>query len=466
MGRTTSAPDPLSQRPPGRAVLRLGLPLALGMASHALINVVDLLLVGRLGRDAILAAHVATTINFVPMLLGNGVAIALLSQLARGIGAGELASARQLHRRAEWFMVVFAAVVAVATALPAAPCVDTIGLPDSARADAIHYLVVINLGCVPMFLLMQTTAAMRAVGEGWMPLFLLLLANLLNLALDLLLMFGCEPLAVPAFGVLGAAYATVLARVVAAALAYGWLLRRSHPLSLRADPGAPSTPRSVAVAWPLLRDALPQVLQIALRAIVVWGLTVVAQRRAGADATTAIGITTRLDTMVLFAAVGFGNAATALVGRAIGQGDHRRARRLGTWAGVHAALFGALLVLLFQGLADPLVRVFLPDPDPPIVAAAVLYLGTAAWCHPLSSFALGAIGALHGAGRMGRALLVDLIGYAGLFACGIGAALWADGLLPVYRALIVGSAVAAALHGGYLWLGRWTEPVGAPGRWS
>ena len=71
--------DALLTRTPAGAVLRLGFPLALGLALHALINIVDLLLVGRLGGEAIQAAHVATTWSFLPMIVGNCVSMALLA---------------------------------------------------------------------------------------------------------------------------------------------------------------------------------------------------------------------------------------------------------------------------------------------------------------------------------------------------------------------------------------------------
>src|SRR5690606_22142631 len=182
----------LLRRGPFLAVLLLGLPLALGLASHGLINLVDLALVGRLGGDAILAAHVASTWNFLPMIVGQCVSTALLAQLSRRLGEGDRDGARRLHLRAQWWMLWLSIGIGVATALPAPCMVEQTGLTGSARTDAIHYLVVSNLGCIPMFVLMQTTAAMRAVGEALVPLLLLLLANLLNLLGDVVLLFGWE----------------------------------------------------------------------------------------------------------------------------------------------------------------------------------------------------------------------------------------------------------------------------------
>ncbi len=73
-------------------------------------------------------------------------------------------------------------------------------------------------------------------------------ANVVNLVLDLVLMFGFDALGVPAYGVVGAAYASLIARTLAAGCAFAWLLRRRHPLSLRGVPHS----LGIRVARPLL----------------------------------------------------------------------------------------------------------------------------------------------------------------------------------------------------------------------
>lgn len=450
--RTIEAPDTLVGRRPAAAVLFLGLPLALGLASHAMVNLVDLLLVGQLGEEAIRAAHVATTWNFLPMLVGNCISTALLARLSRRIGAGDFVGARQLHVRAQWFMLWFAVAISIVTALPASGMVALTGLSGAVADDAVHYLVVSNLGCLPMFVLMQTTAAMRAAGESAVPLCLLVLANVLNLVLDLILLFGWDTIGVPAVGVVGAAYATAAARTVAAALAFLWLWRRRHLLSLRDVP-----PSRVPVALPLLHDSWPQALQIGLRASLVVALTVVVQRGFGDAPTAALGIATRLDTVVLFAALGFANAATAYAGRVVASGRHGDARAAGLWAAVMAGGLGVLVVLLLQAGSRLLVGVFLPDAAPEVLEATDLYLTTAAWGQVFGAAALGAIGAVHGAGRMIAPLVVDVLGFAVVFAL-LASSAFAGAQLPtIYGGLVIGMVVVAALHGAFVAFGRWAH---------
>jgi Na+-driven multidrug efflux pump len=242
----------------------------------------------------------------------------------------------------------------------------------------------------------------------------------------------------------------VASRTVAALLGYAWLLHRRHPLSLRG-----SVVPVGAVAGGLLHDAWPQVAQIALRAVLVYGITIVAQRVGGLDAVAALGITTRLDTMILFAAMGFAGAATAVAGRAAAVGDTARARAAADAAGLQAALFGVVLVLVFCVLAEPLVALFVPEAGRSVVEIARLYLGSAAFAHPFSAYALGTIGAVHGTGEMLAPLVVDLVGFAGLGAA-VGIAIWCGGgLFGLFGSIAVGMAFVALCHGWHARRGRW-----------
>tara|TARA_R110002072_G_scaffold87129_7_gene196707 strand:+ start:9137 stop:10501 length:1365 start_codon:yes stop_codon:yes gene_type:complete len=448
-----SEPDRILRRGPFLAVLLQGLPLAIGLASHALINLVDLLIIGRLGDDAVQSAHIGSTWNFLPMIVGQCVSTALLAQLSRRLGEGKQRSARAFNVRAQWFMVWLGLFVSVLTALPAVWQVEGTGVVGQVRDDAVHYLVVSNLGCLSMFVMMQTTAAMRAAGEAWMPLALLLGANVLNLGLDIVLLFGWPEFQIPAVGVVGAAYASVASRTLASLVAVWWLRRRSHVLSLRAARESIADP----VAMPLLKDSWPQAIQIGLRASIVIALTVLVQRQFGDEATVSLGITTRLDTLVLFSSLGFANAATAYAGRAVAAGQVRDARMAGLWAALQAMAFGAVFVCIYGQHSETLVGWFLPDPSARVLELTQLYFGTAAWAQVLAAGALAAIGASYGAGSMIAPMLIDLVAFAIAAVILWGAVSQAGGLASWYQALLLGMAAVLLLQLVLVVRGGWAR---------
>lgn len=437
-------------------VLGQGLVLALGMASHALFNIVDLVLIGFLGDPASIAGvHVATTIHFIPMILGNGVTAATISILSRALGAGDMARAREFSSRSQLLMLALGLAMGGIGALLVVPSVELQGVTGRARDIGNHYLLVSQLGTVTMFVLMQTTATMRALGEAWMPFALLVGANVLNLGLDWVLLFGVEDLEIPAFGAPGAAYATVIGRGIAAVAGVLWLRRPGYPLRLTWVSlwgGRRGTAREI------LWLALPQSMQMLVRAFAIIGLTRIAGELGGQDAIVALGVTTRLDSMVLFSAAGFASAATAIAGRNVGAGRPARARRACRIAGLAAMALGMAMVAGFAMSAAPVMALFLPSTAAGAIAAGVEYLHVAALGQPFAAFCIAVSGGVNGGGRMVPPMLLDLLGYLGLLlpACILTAASFPGVTLrTIWWVFVVCNMCIALLYWRYLERGRW-----------
>jgi Na+-driven multidrug efflux pump len=123
---------------------------------------------------------------------------------------------------------------------------------------------------------------------------------------------------------------------------------------------------------------------------------------------------------------------------------------------VYGGLLGGAFVAAMSGGAEWLVAVCLPSPPPAVVAAAVSYFGTAAWAQALGAIALGAMGAIQGAGHMRLPLLGDLAGFAVVYgALALAARSPAGDLGALYGALVVGMAVVAIVHLGLVRWGGW-----------
>jgi Na+-driven multidrug efflux pump len=277
----------------------------------------------------------------------------------------------------------------------------------------------------------------------------------LNLVLDVVLLFGWPAVGVPSCGPVGAAYATVAARAVAAYVAWRWLSRPQHRLSMRAVPLEPDE----RLGGALLVDAWPLVAQIGLRALPVLGLTALLQRRASSAEAVAFGIATRWDTVLLFGSLGFANAATAYVARAVAVGQRRNAVLAGGIAAVGAMGFSAAILIACQAAAGTIAGWFFAAPDAAVAAAFASYLGTAGWSQVLGAGALAAVGALHGAGRLRLPLVVDAVGFAWLLGCWWWLAADAGEIEATYRALVVGMAGLLVAHlvvvGSGGWLPKW-----------
>ena len=385
--------------------------MAIGMSFHALFNLVDLWMVGEFGSAAVAGVHCATTINFLPMIIGNGVSVATLAMMSQELGSGRQREARDLSSWSQLVMLGFGLVLGLLGALIAVPAVDLQAVSGEARTIGIDYLVVTSLGTFTMFGLMQCTASMRANGEAAMPFALLVGANLLNIALNVPLMFGWEAIGLTGLGPVGAAWASSIARLVACGVGWLWLARPGSVLRLGRFPAAVGR----RVTRRLVDLALPQSVQMLARVAPVILLTRFAGRIAGNPAITALGVTTRLDTMVLFASIGFASAATAVAGRNIGAGRPERARRAGMQAGMQAVVLAAAMIGVLAFFAPVLIDLFIDDVEIAVRDAGTGYLRMAAWGHPLAAFCIAVAGAVNGSGRTIQPMLLDLAGLFLLF---------------------------------------------------
>ncbi|MHC4473048.1 MAG: MATE family efflux transporter, partial [Planctomycetota bacterium] len=222
---------PIAERGIVRSILVFGAPLVLGMGFHALFNLVDLWIVGKLGTAALAAVTIATMINTVPMVICNGISTSSIAFMARNIGFRNLHRANEVMKQS--FMLVFALSVVLGV-IPYIYARELVLLFQAKGPEVVEasreYLEVMSLGTITMFMLMQITAALRAAGDGVWPMILLVGANLLNIVLDWALVFG--KWGFPNLGAPGAAYATVAARGLFCLVGFWVLIRGKEGLRL------------------------------------------------------------------------------------------------------------------------------------------------------------------------------------------------------------------------------------------
>lgn len=436
---------------PPRRVLALGLPLMLGMGGHALFNLVDLWIVGSLGSVALAAVTVASLVNTVPMVIAQGLTDGSVAIIARAVGAGDRAKAADGTRQSVLAVLVLAVLLGVPPWLAAEPLARAFGAEGPALAPATDCLAVLSWGSGTMFLLMQVCAALRAAGFGRAPALLLLCGNGLNALLSYGLVHGAWGL--PRLGVVGAPWGTFLARGAVALLGLH-LLRRST----LAFPWRGGGLRRSFVAS-LLRLGLPVAGQWMVRIGAVLVVLAVVGRH-GAVATAGYGIAGRLDTLVLFATVGWGSAAATAVGQGLGAGDPRAAAR-GAWlaaglgvllmalAGIFFALRTEWLAGLFTGHFDPAMAAQRVE----VAAVATEYFRRIPWAYPALGLTVVLSMALAGAGSVKSGLLLEALVLGGIQAPLVLAS--GDDLGRAFDVLVVTHWILGLAYAALFLSGRW-----------
>lgn len=429
-----------------RALAALAAPLVAGNLAWSGIAATDLLLLGRIGADAVAAGALALAIHNLLFIFGLGLvsAVSPLVAEARGAGGDGGPEAGRLTR-AGLHAAALVSLPAWGLLWWVGPILRALGQSPALAADAATLLHTLQWSLLPWLafgVLRNAAAALER--PGW-ALGVLAAGLPLNFALGRWLIFGGG--LVPPLGLAGAGLASTLSGVaVAGGLAAVVRLEpgfRRHRLLAR--------PRRVerAPLAAVLRVGLPVGVSSALE-VAVFNAAVILVGLLGRDALAAHAAALQIAGLFFMVPLGLAQAVSVRVGLAHGRGDPAGVGRAGWGAlalgGLYALGGGALLL----AAPRPLVGLFLDlhrVADRGAVALAVRMLAVAAFFQLFDCTQAIAGGALRGLRDTRVPMLVAAFGY---WVVGIGVAVALAfplglGGVGVWIGLAAGLATVAAL---------------------
>lgn len=450
--------------PLGRTVFRFGAPLALAMVLQVLFNLVDQYLISRLppavSDPSLDALGICDMVAALGTILSYGISSATATLVSQAHGRGDDDEAARIAWGSIGLVIALGVAFGLVGVFGADVIVhDLLGAKGEVRALARDYLRVIVGGIVTNFLMFQITAVQRAFGQSRQPLAVFAAGNVLNLLLAVLLVYGpgeaptvfswgppiARALHLPRWEVVGAAWATVIARAVVCVLPLVMLGRllavRRRGVSL--SPPGDIVRRLVSMAWPTSTQFSVRIGAV----LTVIGLVHHEYTTAtNSDAGTAYALCLRMETMALFVSMGWGGAAQTLVGMCVGAGKVDRARRAGWWAAGFNAVTMALLAVLYRYGGEPFLR-FFTERDP-IVDRALVYLAWVGPSYVFFGFAIVLGNAIVGAGAPRLALVVDalLVFAAQLPLTFVIAAVVHAPPVGLWRAIVVANILSAVVY--------------------
>lgn len=330
-------------------------PMVLGILAVAGFGLVDAWFLGKLGTTELAALGFAFPVMSLVFGLTLGMGVGTTATVSQALGAGDSEGVRRLVRDA---LALATGGVALASALGSAtiePVFQALGAAGGELEAVRDYMEIWYLGMPFLVIPIVGNAAIRATGDARFPAQLMVASALMNAALDPLFIWGWGP--VPAFGIRGAAIASVLARVATLALSLKVLLFREHLVAL-----TPPSPAELLEHWRrILVVGLPAAIGAALTPTAFAVITRIVAR-FGPEVVAAFGTGLRVHT---FLAIPFGALSMAMT-PFVGQnwGAARRDRIDGALSHARAVALG--WGLLAWGLVLPtaplVARTFSEDP--------------------------------------------------------------------------------------------------------
>jgi len=448
---------PLTEGPIVRSLLRLAWPVMLSNLFQTLYNFTDRLWLARLGTVEIAALALSWPLVFLVQSIGAGLTVAGTALVAQYTGAGRRAEADLAAGQVVGFAGSVAIVFAAIGFFAARPVLGLMGAEPDLVVAATTYLRIIYAGIPLMFGTFLVTALLNGVGDTITPMVLMAASVAANLALDPLLIFGWGPF--PAWGIAGAAIATLLSRSFVAIV--GLLLLFSGRLGVHLQVGN-LRPRPEMIRRIVSIGGLASIGQTgtALGFSIMNG----ALARIGTAVLSAFGIGNAFISIALMPSMGLGQATATMVGQNLGAEKPSRAVR-SAWAGmaISSALLAtaAVAVLLFR---THLIRFFLTDPEVVAVGNEMLFLVALAF--PFMGIIQVLMGTYQGSGHTFYSMFFDLfrlwalrvpLVYLLAFTAGMGAS-------GVWWAMLASNFATAGLSLAVFLTGNWKHRVIRPSR--
>jgi putative MATE family efflux protein len=309
-----------------RRIISLALPALGSLAVEPVYVLVDTAIVGRLGTAQLGGLAVAATVLSFVFAGSNFLTYGTTERVARQIGAGDDRGAADVGVQAIWLALLFGLPAAPLLFVTARPVCALFGATGETLDHATTYLSISALG-VPFFLVtLAAQGVLRGASQYITPLRVLVAANIANLVLELVFVYGLD------LGVAGSAWSTVIVQVAAGLVFVRLLWARLRAAAERRP--------SRAGMGPLMTAGRHLLLRVGSMLAVFGGATAVAGR-IDEPTLAAHQIVMSLFMFLALSLDALAIPAQTIVAEELGRDDRataaqvgRRVARLSVWVGV------------------------------------------------------------------------------------------------------------------------------------
>ena len=432
-----------------KAILMLAVPVMINSFIQSMYNLTDTFWLGKIGTESQAAITLVSPVQNILINFGAGITTAGSILISQYLGAKEDEQANVMANHICLCSMVFAVLCAFFCWVATPGIVGWLGATGVIYKYGISYLRIVVLDLPFLFMINLFTAVKQSQGDTVKPMLLNLLGVSVNLILDPVFLIVFK------WGISGAAFATLIAKIPSAIVAFIALRSKKQLVRLNFK------------GFKFQRDKMMSIIRVGLPTAIggstmQLGFLLMTKNvnAYGTKATTAYGIGNKINSIITLPANGIGSALSTIVGQNYGANNLKRADKA-----YHYALRMGALFLFFFGMilsrrfiAEPMVRFFTTDEE--VVPLATDFLSLMAFCCWTNAFYNVSQGLFQGCGHTLITMLVDasriwIFRFVTLYIC---STVLHMGVESVWYSVVVSNATSAVILYCLYWTGIWKKP--------
>lgn len=339
-----------------RRNINLAVPVMITQAGQVVVQMADNIMIGHLGTAQFAGASFANSIFLIGMVFCICFTQGLTPFAGQSYGRGEYGKVTE-YLKNSFILDIVAALAVVALLMGILPLMDKMGQDSDILLYAREYYITTTLSLIPFVMFFAIRNFSEGIGVTKYAMYITVIANLLNIFLNWVFIFG--RLGAPQMGVKGAAFATLVCRILMF-IAFAILM-----FTIREYKSFARGIRAPYMNLAIIKELFPTSLSIALQGLaemVAFSLSGIMMGWFGKMALAAHQCTTLMSTCSFMIAQGIGAAATIRVSHQFGERRYKETQKAG-FAAMHlAVLFMGICGIIYVVFRKSLPYIFTSDP--------------------------------------------------------------------------------------------------------
>ncbi len=436
-----------------RTLVLFSLPILASSVLQSLNGSINAIWIGRLiGANALSASANATTLLFFLLAAGLGLGLAASILVAQGVGARNMDLVKRTIGTTLSFFILVSVVIGTAGIVETLPMLTAMGTPPEALPLASAYLQIIFLALPGLYLFTLAMMLLRGAGDARTPFIFMLIAAVLDVGLNPVLIQGLGP--IPAMGIAGSAWATLIAQWASLLGLIAWMYRSRHFLTLRRNE-LHYLKLDSAILRSLVTKGVPMGLQmIVMSSSMILMISMV--NRFGALTVAAYGACFQLWSYIQMPSFAVSGAVSSMAAQNVGAGRWDRVGRIALWGVVYNSFVTGGLVLLVTLIDRRAFTMFLGSESGAVAIARHIH-AFASWSFILFGVSMVLSGVVRATGAVIAPLIILFVAMwlvRGPFAWLLIPSMGAN---AIWLSFPVGSLVSMLLTIAYYRFGNWRQ---------